>query len=143
MDNKEFLEYLKVVKGVNTSEIGLRSFIENSKIDAAKMFTRLSKIRDDIDENIAIISLVSFHDWINTEIEALLYYLSYLNKIFIFTDKEWDDLITEVFHELNNSDDMEESIKELMNKLVISSKYTSIRGEDYLILGDKFYKLKV
>lgn len=34
-------------------------------------------------------------------------------------------------------------MKELMDKLVMSSKYTNIRGEYYLIVGEVFCKLKV
>lgn len=137
MNNHEFLEYLKVTGIFELSNDIARLVVIKSKVNAAKLYNRLSSIRKDSSINICLVQLICLNELEELEIKSIISLLKLLNTLFEFTSTEWKlevkNIIECMFYK---------EVEERINKINKSIRFVALNGDAYRIVDNKFYKFK-
>lgn len=143
MNNHEFLEYLKVTGIFELSNDIARLVVIKSKVNAAKLYNRLSSIRKDSSINICLVQLICLNELEELEIKSIISLLKLLNTLFEFTSTEWKlevkNIIECMFYK---GVDINKEVEERINKINKSIRFVALNGDAYRIVDNKFYKFK-
>lgn len=143
MNNHEFLEYLKVTGIFELSNDIARLVVIKSKVNAAKLYNRLSSIRKGSSINICLVQSICLNELEELEIKSIISLLKLLNTLFEFTDTECKlkvkNIIECMFYK---GVDINKEVEERINKINKSIRFVALNGDAYRIVDNKFYKFK-